>query len=514
MEILEIVSRWHAGQSISWISTSLGYDRKTVRRYLRAAQRIGLTREDALPEDDELMELLTPLRPLVKREKPARDLFDPYAEEIRDLVTRKADPLKAKTAYEVIVERYGVEASYSSFKRFIRQLMPERFGRRSTCRMESDPGEEIQIDYGKMGLIFDPVVGRRRVVYAFCATLSHSRYKFIEYVYGQDQKSFVGSHVRMFEFFGGVPTRLLIDNLKSGVIKADRYDPVLNPLYREMAAHYGVFIDPARVRQATDKGKVERIVPLARELFRKLKTLNPNLDISEANRKALHWCRYENGEREHGTTGEKPAAAFFGREKAMLAPLPADPFEMATWKKVTVHPDQYIQFERKTYSVSERYIGHTLWARGTEKLLQLFDEDFRLVKQHVRTSRFRTTDWDDFPDDRYQMLKEDAPQHLLRKAERFGPKMKAYVLRLLEPHAKVNFRKAQGVLRLAEKHDKEEVEEAAECALSERLYRYRDFKHLLEEMIENEEETPIGISEDTALFVRPADYFVPPTQPS
>lgn len=146
MEILEVVARWHAGQSISTISKALGYDRKTVRRYVGVAQGCGISREAVLPEGDRLAELLLPLLPVVQREMPARSLFEPHGEEILELIGRTVDPLKPKTAFEVIKERYGVEASYSSFKRFVRQLAPERFGRRSTCRMETGPGEEIQID--------------------------------------------------------------------------------------------------------------------------------------------------------------------------------------------------------------------------------------------------------------------------------------------------------------------------------------------------------------------------------
>ena len=92
-------------------------------------------------------------------------------------------------------------------------------------------------------------------VYAFIATLSHSRHKFVDFVYKQDQQSFVASHVKMFNYFDGVPKRLVIDNLKNGVLKADLYDPRLNPTYRELAEHYRCFIDPARVSRPKDKGK-------------------------------------------------------------------------------------------------------------------------------------------------------------------------------------------------------------------------------------------------------------------
>lgn len=111
--------------------------------------------------------------------------------------------------------------------------------RAATWRHETEPRQQMQIDYGKMGLLWDPQAGRNRVVHGFIGTLSWSRYKFVEFVWGQDQQCFVGSHKKMGTFFGGMSRVLLIDCLKSGVIKPDLYDPLLNPLYRQMADHYG-----------------------------------------------------------------------------------------------------------------------------------------------------------------------------------------------------------------------------------------------------------------------------------
>lgn len=291
------------------------------------------------------------------------------------------------------------------------------------------------------------------------------------------------------------------------MLRPDHYDPELNPLYRELAEHYGTFIDTARVRRPTDKGKIERVVPPARELFRKLKTLHPKLDVIKANRLALEWCRTGNGLTVHGTTGEKPAEAFADRERSALGPLPLEDFEVATWKKVKVHPDQFIQFEKRTFSVSKRFIGDTLWARGTERLLTIFDLHYRRIKQHVRTGKMRTTDWTDFPDDVATMLKDGHVRHVINQAAAVGPSMKAYVTRILEPHAKINLRKAMSLVALAKKHTPEALESAAATALEESIWQYRPFQRLLENPAPEEEES-IPMSEETASIVRQADYFI------
>jgi transposase len=500
MHIYQIIKRWHTGYSISEISRALGSSRKTVRRYVRAVEACGLSREAPLPARDELTAMLLPLIPTTERTMPAREQFVPYREEITRLLTRTSDPLKAKTLYEVLCYRYDTTASYSSFKRYVRQL-PLPGSKRTTCRIEVEPGQEIQIDYAKVGRLLDPSTGKQRTVYAFIGTLSHSRYKFIEYVYTQDQRSFVSSHVRILDFFGGAPRCLMIDNLKSGILKPDRYDPALNPLYRDLAEHYHAFIDPARVKRPKDKGKVERTVQQVRELFRKLKTPHDDLDLSFANQMALTWCRDENGMRVHGTTGEKPREAFIEREQAALQPLPDSPFELATWKQVKVHPDQYIQFEKKAYSVPERYVGRRLWARGDDRWLRIYDDNFYLVKQHVRTHRHRHTDWSDFPKPVRMMLSDDSVQRLLEKARQIGPAMHTYIERILEPHAKINMRKVQGMLALAKHYNNGQMEAAAEEGLLTRQYRYQEFKKLLAE-----EESVIPISEQT--ITRSAEYFI------
>ena len=219
MDIFEILTRWHSGYTISGIGDALGIDRKTVRRYVRAAEEGGISREKPLPEREALIEHLLPLVPNNKREMPARCQFEQHRDEIVDLITRPIDPLKPKTAFEVICIRHGTTASYSSFKRFVRHNVPELSPNRTTCRVEVEPGAEIQIDYASMGLLHDEAAGRNRKVYAFIATLSNCRYKYIEFVHSQNQKSFAASHVRMFSFFFGVSRCLIPEYVPRHILR-------------------------------------------------------------------------------------------------------------------------------------------------------------------------------------------------------------------------------------------------------------------------------------------------------
>jgi transposase len=256
MDIYEIIRRWHSKQSISRISQALGYDRKTVRKYIQAAKVKGITPDKPLPAKDEVRRLLQNVIPTTQRPFKAQDTLQPFLEEITALIQNKENPLKPKSAFEVLCERHQLhtQVSYSSFKRYIKKhylvISPER----STCRIEVNPGSEVQFDYAKMGLLRDPRIGKRKTVYAFIATLSYSRHKYVELVYSQNQQSFVASHVHMFEYFDGVVDRLLLDNLKNGILKPNLYEPTLNRSYRELAEHYHCFIDPCRVSHPKDKG--------------------------------------------------------------------------------------------------------------------------------------------------------------------------------------------------------------------------------------------------------------------
>jgi len=190
-----------------------------------------------LPDKEQLIHLLNQAIVSPKRPQQAQQLLARFLPEITELVNATFNPIKPKIAFEVICEKYDLsnKVSYSSFKNFVRNNQIAISPDQATCRLEVEPGSEAQIDYGKVGLLFDPLAGNNKTVHAFISTLSFSRHKYVEFTFKQNQQSFVASHINMFEFFGGVPHRLLLDNLKNGVTKADMYDPKLNRTYQEMS---------------------------------------------------------------------------------------------------------------------------------------------------------------------------------------------------------------------------------------------------------------------------------------
>jgi transposase len=510
MDIWEVVRRWHDRQSVSAIAAALGYDRKTVRRYVDLAQRNGIRRDSALPLKEEGLKLLEGWNRANGRVPRAQCELAPFLQEIIELVHDDDLALKPKMAFEVLCERHllSEKVSYTSFKRFVRAHKISLSRARSTCRIEVAPGSEVQIDYALVGTIYDPCTKRRRKMYAFIGTLSHSRHKFVEVVFRQDQRSFVSSHVRMFEAFGCVPERVVLDNLKTGVIKPDLYDPVLNRAYRELGEHYQCFLDPCRVAHPKDKGKVERDVQTVRQAVRKLLVLNPDADIIAINQLMRGWSVEEYGGRRHGTTQEKPYQVFMERERPAAKPLPSEPFEIAEWKQVTVHPDHYVQFNRKAYSVPTAYIGKKIWARATERILFLYYDD-KLIKQHLITDAYRHTDHEDFPENVRAALDSGLQKSILVRAERIGPHFCAVIRSILKVHAFINLRKAQGVLALAERFDAALIDKASAFVLDHHeSVTPASFKMLLDKMDNHRNASvAIPVSQASMEFVRDMSYF-------
>ncbi len=507
MDIHDIIVRWHSGYNNSEISRALTIDRKTVGKYIQIALDAGISKDEPLPSKAELLEQLESLQVSNERSSPAWARLEKYKDEIISLVTDKSDPLKPKTAFEVIGKRHDLTISYSTFKRFVKHYAKEISNlSKTTCRIETQPGVQVQIDYAKMGLLYDPLTQKNRVVYAFISTLSFSRLKYVEFVYSQNQKSFVASHTRMFEFFDGVPKAIVIDNLKSGVIKPNLYDPHLNPTYQEMAEHYGTFIDAARVRHPKDKGKIERAVQIVREEFRKLKALYSDLVLNTANDKIRNWCRQDNGMKNHGTTGLKPSEVYQNIEKKSLSSLPISPFELTTWKEAKVHADQFVQFEKQFCSVPEAYVGKTVWVRGSEKMIQIFYEH-QLIKQHPRQKQLHLFDSKDFPKRIQGIIDPNRGQHLTEQAETIGINFKELIQKIVSIPANLNYRRAEALLKFRKKYPSEHLEEAAKIATENEIFVPEQFQHLLDHL-QNSVDEPIPVSTETKEFIRDMSYFI------
>lgn len=512
-EVYEILRRWHAGQSVSRISVAEECDRKTVREYIQKFNEAGLRIDKKLPEKEKIWEMIeTKILPKVERQRPASEQLEPLQELIREMIQDPKEPLKPKSAYQVLKVKRNLDTSYETFRNFIREKGLAKKPLKPMIRIELPPGLETQIDYGKVGLLEDPAAGRNRVVWAFCGILSHCRLPFIQFVYTQDQRSFAESFIDMFDYYDGATEIQSIDNLKSGVIKPDLYDPKINKSLQEVVEYYGTFIDPCRVGKSTDKGKVERFIPSAREVFRRLKRIHPTAGIHTLNQHALTWCREEYGQNEHGTTGQAPMQVFEEVEKQTLKPLPQERFEVPEWAPAHVHRgDQMFTFDKKRYSLPEAYKGKDVWVRYTErnKLLRVFFST-RLIREYVVTGKAVTYEPEDYPEGKREMMNGSFPRYLLNQAQSFGETSYRLVEAILEPHAYLNCRRAQGILKImAEYSGKSFYEQVCGRALNRGVKLPRTFKAMLKaEEKQLVLDMGIDISELGKKMIRDASYYI------
>jgi hypothetical protein len=339
----------------------------------------------------------------------------------------------------------------------------------------------------------------------FLMTLSYSRHRFVRFVERQDSATWLDCHVRAFEFFGGVPATVLLDNLKAGVVRPDLYDPTLHRGYAECERHYGFTVDPARVRAPQDKGKVERGIPVVRQQLVAGRTYR---DLAELNAQALRWCRDDIGQTVHATTQEAPLRRFAAVEQAALTPLPATAFDPPTWAECKVHPDHHIVFERSYYSLPTRYVGQTVWVRASRRLVEVY-RDTVLIKTHPRATRRGTwrTDPTDYPE-RAQAFLFAHPSHCRERARSLGPHVAALVETVLASHALRHLRKAQAVLRLADKYGAERLDAACAQLCAYGASDPRQLARVLAQGIASDATAgPAVVPPVTADFLHPAASF-------
>jgi transposase len=398
-------------------------------------------------------------------------LVEPFRERVKALHDQGVE---GQAIWQILVEEHGFAGSYSSVKRFLRRLAPPE--RRATLRLEVDPGEEAQVDFGFGGQFLDPERGQVRRAWVFVMTLSCSRHQYAELVFDQTVDTWLRLHRAAFEFFGGLPRRVVLDNLRAAIVRAALYDPEVQRRDREFAEHYGFLIAPCRPRTPEHKGKVEqggvhdvKRNALAGRAFR---------DVHEANRHLLRWCVETAGRRIHGTTRRIPLEVFDQVERAALQPLPPTPWELVEWKRAKLHADCHVVFAGAYYSAPHRLIGQRLWVRATAWKVELF-HDYALVATHRRARPGqRRTLADHLPPDKVQYLMQ-TPAWCRERATQVGPACAAFIEALLGDRPLDRLRRAQGVLRLAQRFGAPRLEAACARAAAVGEYRYHTIKTIL-----------------------------------
>lgn len=501
MDIREIIMQLQQGVSQRQIAADLGINRRTVQKYQKWAEDHKLL-AGQLPPLEEFQAMLEQSLP---ESPPPQNVstVEPYREQVEKWLEQGVE---IKAIHERLKER-EYKGTYQAVYRFVRRLKGNPL--RTTVRVERPPGEEVQVDFGYAGLMQDPTDGRMRRTWLFVMTLSWSRHQYVEFVFDQKIETWLKCHRHAFEYFGGVPERVVIDNLKAGIVQAIADDPAVQLSYQECALHYGFRVAPCRVRTPQHKGKVEKGgVHYVKRNF--LGGREPTT-VSQANQDVLMWCETTAGLRCHGTTKEQPLKRFLEVEQAHLQPLPHTPYDMAIWKQLTLHRDCYVEFEGSYYSAPHRLVGQKLWLCASLKQVRLFDDHYHLVASHDRASQpgSRKTHLDHLPPEKVPGLQLNRPL-LRQQAQQIGPATSKVVdIHLADPIVE-RLPTVGRLLRLAERYSPERLEAACARALAFGDPNYRTIKRILQQGKENDPHPNLPASPPATAFVRSAaDLFGP-----
>jgi transposase len=354
------------------------------------------------------------------------------------------------TTIKQVHREVAPEVPYVRFWRALRERVPRQASAHDvTIRLHHKPGERTQVDFCDGLPITDPRSGKLTLTQLFCAVLPFISYTFGEFVLDQKLATFIGVHQRMFAYVGGVTPYVVVDNLKSGVHRADLYDPDVNPTYCDFANHMGFAVLPARPAKARDKaGGESGIGVIQRGFFQEVRnhTFYALADLNSAFRGYLERLNHA-VMKDYGIS----RAQRFAEEQPHLRPLPAAPFELSEWRSAKVHPDCHIQVEKNFYSVPFVYVGQTVRVRRTAKLVEVFHEDGQPIAVHQRVTglgQFSTFDAH-YPEAKLSVARFEV-RHATEQAKRLGPHVDELITALLAgEHPLRHLRRAQGILRLA-----------------------------------------------------------------
>lgn len=462
MRLIKEVLRLKYAASLSHrqIARSLRIGTGTVTNYLAAAERAGLSWPLPAQLDDSALALaLFPPEPAPLEPRLAPPDFALLHQELkRKGVTRRL-------LWEEYCQQHPGQAyQYTQFCVLYRDW---RLRLKATMRQSHRAGEKLFVDYcGPTVSIINAATGEVREAQVFVAVLGASNYTYAEATWTQSLADWISSHVRAFSFFGGVPQLVVPDNLKSGVSRACRYEPLLNQSYFEMLAHYGCAALPARPYKPRDKAKVEVGVQVVERWILARLRHQPLFSLFELNR-AIARLLMELNERPFKKLAGCRRSQFESLERGALSALPAEPYEYAEWRRARVHLDYHIEVEKHYYSVPHRLVRREVEVRLTEKMVECFYGGER-VGAHLRSSRQggHSTVAEHMPK-AHRAHMEWTPGRLLNWALEIGPSTRDLVQHLLttRPHPEMGYRSCLGLLQLKRRYGAERLEAACQRAM-------------------------------------------------
>lgn len=483
MNKIREILRLHFDSKLSQhqIAASLKMSSGVVNKYIKLARAAALSWPiDSDLDDKSLRVLLRPYKYAVKLETFVEPDYSSIHQELKQkgmtllLLWQEYEAVYGKKAY-----RYA--RFCAKYKNWLEHQKP-------SMRQIHRAGEKLFIDYcGPTVDVIDPTTGEIRSAAVFVAVLGASNYTYAEATWDQKLPNWIGSHVRAFQFFGGVPVLLVPDNLKSAVTKANRYEPELNQTYADLARHYGCAVVPARPYKPKDKAKVENaVLVVERWILARLRhhTFVGLAELNAAICELLEQLNHRPFKKLPGTR----ASQFEAIDKPNLKPLPDTSYELAQFSKARVHVDYHIEVDRHYYSVPYALIKQTVDVRLTLHTLECFHDGVR-VASHIRSfiKGKHTTLAEHMPPS-HKAYSEWSPGRFLNWAMDIGPNTRDVIQHLLNQgaHPEQSYRSCFGLLSLAKRYGKVRLEAAAFRALAIGSPRRHSIESILKKGLEQQ----------------------------
>ncbi len=469
------------------IARELEISRETVARYVKRARAAPKPANappgSTPPETEPIVPRLGSVADTIERGHGRPSECEPW----RDLIQSMCDAgLSAQRIYQDLTAEHAFPGSYYSIRRFVRRLEPTR--ELPFRRLECEPGDEAQVDFGTGAPVVGPD-GKRRRTHVFRIVLSHSRKAYSEAVYRQTTDDFLRCLENAFRHFGGAPRRLVLDNLKAAVKKADWFDPELNPKVRSFGEHYGVVFLPTRPYTPRHKGKVENGVGYAQDNALKGRVFS---SIAEQNSFLLEWELTVADTRIHGTTRRQVGKHFGEVERQALQRLPLEPFPSFHEERRMVHRDGHVEVKRAYYAVPPEYLGRVVWVRWDSRLVRIFSERMQLIATHAKKEPGAfSTPPEYIAAEKISAVERGAAWLLGKVATRLGPKSAAWGEAMVKARGIEGTRVLIGLLSLTGRHSTSAIEQACEIALGYAAFHLRAIRALVKRQGPQQEMLPL-----------------------
>ena len=465
------------GRSQREIERLTGVDRKTIRRYERgaaegveaatAANSPGVAAGSDGRESGFLGTETPPPRPPARPPKQARSACEEHRAWIEEQVQLGRN---AQSIYQDLVERHGFTHRYNSVKRFVRTLRardPDRFD-----VLESDPGEECQVDFGQGA----PTLwrnGKYRRPWLYVMTLKYSGKAFRKVVWKADQQTWARLHEEAFRSFGGSVEYVVLDNLKQGVLKPDLYEPELNPVFAALLKHYDCTADVCRIEDPDRKGAVESAIKHTQSTALKGRRFE---SIEAQNAWLSHWEERWAAPRIHGRK-KRQVLAMFAEEKPHLLPLPSEGFRYFRQETRTVDDSGLVQVEGSYYPALPARLYSEVTVRIYENEVEVLDEHGEVLRRHEKSrekGKFVLREEDRI----FNPSRQTA--HLIGKVSQIGPHCAQLAREIFARLGRPGQKAIYGMANLPRHHKREDIERAAEQVLRLTQPSYQALKRILE----------------------------------